>query len=145
MTLLNFSPCSTYYLSTFFTYERLTSSSTYLYQKDERALPGIFIAVNLSVPPPPPLKIVSLTTLPHILFSLFLSHSTHSSKIHCFPITALRLVRRNRLTEYVTWSCAVLSVWEMGNVHWNWVLRVGFFLRIVEESKSQAKLAIISS
>jgi hypothetical protein len=39
-TLLNVSFCSTFHLFTFSTSERLTFSSTYLFQKDERALPG---------------------------------------------------------------------------------------------------------
>jgi hypothetical protein len=39
-TLLNFSPCSTSYRSTFSTFDCLTFSSTCLYQKGERALPG---------------------------------------------------------------------------------------------------------
>jgi hypothetical protein len=39
-TLLKFSTYSTRHLSPFFTFERVTSHLTYLYQKDERALPG---------------------------------------------------------------------------------------------------------
>jgi hypothetical protein len=62
-TLLNFSPCST-----FFTTERLTSSPTHLYKKDERALPGDLHSRKLSCVSPL-LNIVSRTTHPFSFFS----------------------------------------------------------------------------
>jgi hypothetical protein len=55
---------------TFFTAERITSSPTHLYQKDERALPGDLHSRKLSSFPPL-LNVVSHTTT-HFLFSLCL-------------------------------------------------------------------------
>jgi hypothetical protein len=74
-TVLNFSPCSTSHHSIFSTSERLTFSSIYFYQKDERALPGD-LQSRTYLPLPLPLNIVSLATLPPLsLLSLIPSGS----------------------------------------------------------------------
>jgi hypothetical protein len=64
--LLSASP----FISTFFTTERLTSSPTHLYQKDERALPGDLHSRKLSSYPPL-LNVVS-HTITHCLLCLSL-------------------------------------------------------------------------
>jgi hypothetical protein len=74
-TLLSFSPCSTFHRSTFYTSENLTFSSTYPYQKDDRALPGDLHSHKfISVSPDNSKQCLSL--LPHFLvFFLSLSLS----------------------------------------------------------------------
>jgi hypothetical protein len=90
-TLRIFSPSSTYHLSTFSTSERLTFSLTYLYQKDERALPGNLHCCKYMFPP---LNVVSVTTL-HFIFSLSSIHS---------------LIRLQRVNTYVCF---------LRNLSWN--------------------------
>jgi hypothetical protein len=75
-------PCSTSlpaspFIYTFLTTERLTSSPTHLYQKDERALPGDLHSRNLALILPF-LNVVPYTAN-HFLFSLSLSLSLSPS------------------------------------------------------------------
>jgi hypothetical protein len=70
-TLLNFSPCSTLHL-TFSTSKRLAFTKPTSTRRTSGRCLGTFVAANLNLCPPLPLKVVPIATPPHFLFSLSL-------------------------------------------------------------------------
>jgi hypothetical protein len=62
----------------------LTSSTAYVYQKEERALPGDLRSLNLYVSP---LHVVSHTTPPHVLFSLSVSFCVKQLNMFLFSLS----------------------------------------------------------
>jgi hypothetical protein len=83
-TLLNLSHCSTSHRSALYTSGHLTFCLTYLYQKDERALPGNLCNRTLFLSPP--LNAVSVTDCSSLL-PLSLCRSTGLQMVYCSLFT----------------------------------------------------------
>jgi hypothetical protein len=92
-TLLNFSPCSTLHL-TFSTSKRLTFTKPTCTRRSSGHCLGTFVAANLNLCSPPPVKSSAYRYSPHFLFSLSPSASKGNA-ILCVPKSSLRFSDQN--------------------------------------------------